>query len=258
MSGVVGTALRFGYGRSGRTVLDGVDIALASGDIVAIVGPNGCGKSTLLKVLLGVLEPAAGRVKVDETEVAAMSATERSRRLVYVPQRASVVMGFSVAEYAGLGIVGKSRTGAVERALARLELSDRAADRFDDLSAGQQQRATLARALVQLDTGGARVLLADEPTSAMDPRHQLLCAGVLRELASRGVAVAVVLHDLTLARELATRAVVMSEAGRVAAAGTASDVLVPDVLDGVFGVRFVERVGLVARGFDAAHGNRGA
>lgn len=230
----------FAY-RAGRTVLSEVSLALEPGTVTAIVGPNGAGKSTLLRLLLGILRPTEGEIRLDGEPIAALSPRARARRIAYVPQRPSVAFAFTVREYVALGgFAGGVSREAVASALAQADIADRADDPFPILSVGQQQRAALARALVQLELarGASTVLLADEPVSAMDPSHALRTMQTLRSLAEGGVAVAVVLHDLSLARRFCDRAAVLDGAGRLAGAGPAGETLTPAVLDGVFSVRF--------------------
>lgn len=244
--------LRFAF-RPGRPVLAGVDVELAGGVVTAIVGPNGAGKSTLLRALGGVLaggrgSERSGRVTLDGRPVETYTATERAARVAYISQRASLAFPFSVRQVVRLGRYAAgaepgAHDRAVREALDRVGLAQRADEAFGTLSVGQQQLATLARALAQLDTAGAsggagRVLLADEPVSSMDPRHALLALGILREQASRGVAVGVVLHDLSLAARSADRALVLDGGGRVASNGPVGEALTPAVLSAVFRVRF--------------------
>lgn len=229
-----------------RAVLSGVSLTLRAGALTAIVGPNGAGKSTLLRLLLGVLRPTAGRVSLDDQEVWSMPHRARARRIAYIPQRTSPAFGFTVAQCVRMGRLahGLPDDGAAAgRALDRVGLTARRDDVFDVLSAGQQQRAILARALAQLDSAEpGPILLADEPASALDPRQSLEAMAILRERAAAGVAVVVVLHDLTLAARFCDDAVVLTERGGIAAFGPAASTLTPDVLNGVFGVRF-EREG---------------
>jgi iron complex transport system ATP-binding protein len=240
--------LCFGYGR-GPAVLNGVSLSLAPGRVCALVGPNGSGKSTLLRVLAGLAAPRGGSVTLAGRGVRAWSAGERAGRLALVPQRPEVAFGYTVAEVVRFGLVarggGVDAAGAVRRSLDRVGLSGRASDRFEHLSVGQQQRAALARAVAQLDgeqgnggEPGGSVLLADEPVSAMDPRHAIESLSLLRSLAGGGHAVLVVLHDLNHALRFSDDAVVLGEGGRVAASGAAGSVLTPGVLEPVFGVGF--------------------
>jgi iron complex transport system ATP-binding protein len=227
----------------GTSVLRGVSFSARPGRVTALVGPNGAGKSTMLRIALGVLTPDRGRVRVGEgggVDPAALTDPQRAAMIAFVPQRASVAFGFSVREVVGFGAPGRERAAEIDSVLECLSLEKRAEELFGHLSAGQQQRATLARAIVQLRAmpGPARVLLADEPVSAMDPRHAIDAMALLSHAASQGAAVLVVLHDLTLARRYCDDAVVLGRDGLVRAAGAVAEVLTPETLEPVFGVRF--------------------
>lgn len=238
--------IRFSY-RAGREVLSGLSAAFAPGRVAAVVGPNGSGKTTLLRLLLGLLEPGSGVVELDGKGVAGMSREARAARLAYVPQASSVGLGFSARRVVEMGRVSRGgANGAVERALERLDLVGLAGRPFAELSAGQRQRVTLARAIAQLDGGGStgqtRALLADEPFSAMDPRHGLSAGRILREIADAGAAVVVVLHDLAAVLAIADDAVVLGQGGRVERAGPVRAAVTPEVLERVFGAPFVGAV----------------
>lgn len=246
--------MSFAYPASGRTtrgggaaapVLAGVSLRLAPGRLTAIIGPNAAGKSTLLKLLLGLLQPKAGRVELDGAGLEAMSHAQRVRALAYVPQSSSLAFSYATRDVVAMGRLVEGGSGsaeAVDAALARVDMLAQADVPFAHLSAGQRQRVTLARALVQLELAceGTRVLLCDEPVSAMDPRHALEAMSLLRDLAVRkGVAVGVVLHDLSAALRFADDAVALGADGRVLAAGLAAEVLRAEVLERLFGVAFV-------------------
>jgi iron complex transport system ATP-binding protein len=239
---LVASEVSFAY-VAGREVLRAVAASFPSGSMTVVVGPNGAGKSTLLRLLLGVLRPASGSVTLRGEPVHTIAARRRAGVIGYVPQKADLAEAFSVEQVVRLGRHARpADDGAVGRALERMELADRADEPFGTLSAGQQQRATLARVLAQLDGGDiapeAQTILADEPCAAMDPRHAIQAMGLLREQARRGRAVVMVLHDLTMAARFADRAVVLDGAGRVAAAGETDRTLTTDVLRGVFEVPF--------------------
>lgn len=227
----------------GRPVLREVSVTLSPGTMTAILGPNSAGKSTLLRLLLGLLTPASGRIVLDEREIRLASRQEFAKRVAYVPQRPEVAFSFSVESVVAMGLYAGDR-GAhapiVRRALERMEIAERAADDFATLSAGQQQRVALARALAQLDApiAASRLLLADEPVSAMDPKYAVHAMRVLGELRSSNTAVAVVLHDLTLAARFCDHAVLLSEAGRVIAAGETANVLTGGALRAAFDLDF--------------------
>jgi len=233
----------FAY-RKATPVLRGVSVAITPGRVTAIVGPNGSGKSTLVRLLLGRLTPSKGRVMLDGRSIGRMSPRARAQRLAFVPQHASLAFRYTVEQVVRFGLIASGRSAhepLIRRALERADVADRAHEPFSQLSAGQQQRVTLARAVAQLmgaPESMPRVLLADEPTASMDPRHALACMDLLRDLASDGVGVALVIHDLSLALRVADDALLLDDRGRSASTGPADDVLTPAILRPVFGVRF--------------------
>ncbi|GBU17658.1 MULTISPECIES: ABC transporter ATP-binding protein [unclassified Methylobacterium] len=224
----------------GRTVLDGVSLALAPGTMTGLVGPNGAGKTTLLRALAGLLPPAAGRVLLDERPVMEIPPTARARRIAALFQGAEIGWPMSVRELVALGraphrraFVGPSEAdrAAVERALRRADLLPLAERSADTLSTGERMRALLARALA-VEAGW---LLADEPVTALDPGHQIDAMHLLRMVAREGVGVVAVLHDLSLAARFCDRLVVLA-GGRIAADGTPAAVLDDALLATVFGI----------------------
>ncbi len=229
-------------------VLRACSASFPDATLTAVVGPNGAGKSTLLRILAGSLRPDRGSVLLGSRPVLSLSRHERAARIAYVPQRSMVAFPFAVREVVRLGRYLADRSGnalAVDRAIRRVGLADRADDPFGQLSAGQQQRATLARALAQLDLDpddprplAGLCLLLDEPVSAMDPPHALATLRLLRTLADRGLCAVIVLHDLSLALRFANRSMVLSADGRVITAGPVADSLAPDVLRAAFDVDF--------------------
>lgn len=247
--------IRAGYPRR-RAVLGGeghlVEGRLEAGRLTAIVGPNGAGKSTLLRVLAGVHRPEGGRVWIEPEglDVRSARATVWARRLALIPQRGGPAFDYRVGEVVALGRFASGVAGVgrlVGEALDRVGLASRANRRFGELSAGQQQRVAVARALVQLaettsdpwaDLSG-RVLLADEPIAALDPAWISATMGRLRQAARAGAAVGVVLHDLSAAATWADDAIALSADGAVAHAGKASDVLTSARLEPVFGCELV-------------------
>lgn len=232
----------FGYERT-RPVLRGVSVILPPGKLVAIIGPNGAGKSTLLRLLAGLRRPQTGEALYNEESIAAIPDRERARKLVYLPQQSSVAFDYTVEEVVAMGRYshGSQMSEAAEASLRTVGLFDRAGDPFHILSAGQQQRVNLARAIAQLGFSQSkeeRYLLADEPVSAMDPHYALASMLLLRELASRGIGVAVVLHDLSLALRFADEVVLLDPEGRVHSYGATGEVLTPAALKAIFEVEF--------------------
>jgi len=221
--------------------VDGIDIAVESGELVAVIGPNGAGKSTLLGLLSGLLDPQAGDVELSGRALGARSPRDRAREVAVVPQSLDRTPDVHVREfvlggrYAHLGAWGRPRTHdreAVQSALDACDVGELGDRLLTQLSGGQRQRVLVARALAQ----EAPVLLVDEPTSSLDPEHQLAVFELLARQTCEGRAVLVVTHEVNLASQFATRIVLLANA-RVAAEGDAEAVLRREVLSGVYGDR---------------------
>jgi len=234
----------FAY-ESSRPVLRGVGHLFAPGKLTALVGPNGAGKSTLIKIMLGVLNPTRGSVLLVGKNIHSYSKGERATLFGYIPQRGEVAFAYTVREVLHLGLYGRTQDRTysdklINQYLEESGLMDRANDAFSALSAGQQQRVTLARVLVQLhSTSSARqVILADEPVSAMDPRFALQSLRKLREQARQGATVVVILHDLYLACGCCDEAVVLDATGTIKHRGQVDRTLSPENLAGIFETPF--------------------
>lgn len=238
---VAAEGLGHDYGRI--EALAGIDAQAAPGKITAVIGPNAAGKSTLLRCVIGALRPTRGRVLIDGEPAHRLRTADLARRIAYVPQRSVVAAAFTVRQIVELGRYAlPSSRARIDAALQQLELTAVADRPYPALSVGQQQRATLARAVAQLAGDGHLVL--DEPTSAMDLRHARLCLKIVRELADGGATVLVAIHDLTTAAAVADECWLLDR-GRLAAAGPAAAVLDVGRLESVFGVGFqrIERPG---------------
>ncbi len=184
--------------------LDGVDLDVRCGEILAVVGPSGSGKSTLLSVIGGLESPTAGEVRLDGTDLwsldAAALAAVRRRHVGYVFQELNLLSGLTAAENvaAPLELDGAPARTARRQAvdgLGRVGLVDRADAFPDDLSGGERQRVAIARALI----GNRRFLLADEPTGALDTATGNQIMALLREACTPTTAVVIVTHDADLA-----------------------------------------------------------
>jgi putative ABC transport system ATP-binding protein len=196
-----------------KTYLDGtdevhalheVDLSVDAGRRVAVMGPSGSGKSTLLTIAGALESPTAGEVLVGGQSVPALSrdgrARLRRRAIGYVFQDFNLLPGLTAAENVALPLeldgvsAGKARAAGL-RALAELDLADRAARFPDQLSGGERQRVAIARAVV----GDRRLLLADEPTGALDSANGEAVMRLLLAACKRGLAAVVVTHDAQLA-----------------------------------------------------------
>ncbi|MGR6917575.1 ABC transporter ATP-binding protein [[Actinomadura] parvosata] len=225
----------------GRPIVHEADLVVDDGEFVALVGPNGCGKSTLMRTIYRALRPSAGLITVDGDDVHRLSWRASARRTAVVAQETPAELDFTVGEVVLMGRTPYERAAADEercaRALDRVGLGGGEERGYATLSGGEKQRALIARALVQ----ETRLLLLDEPTSHLDIRHQLEILHLVREL---GVATLAVLHDLNQAAAFCDRLYVMS-AGRVLAGGPPEQVLTPELISQVYGVRAVRRTQLV-------------
>ncbi|WP_369778919.1 heme ABC transporter ATP-binding protein [Streptomyces sp. R33] len=228
----VGLRVRLGK----RAVLAGIDLTARAGEVLALVGPNGAGKSTLLAALAADLPAAEGLVRIDGRPVDEWAAPDLALRRSVLPQSAQMSFPFPVGDVVRMGRAPWAGTPladadaeAVAAAMAATEVAGFAARPFSALSGGERARVALARVLAQQ----APLLLLDEPTAALDLRHQELVLRICRERAAAGDAVVVVLHDLGLAAAYADRAAVLHE-GRIAADGPPAEVFGADLLSRVY------------------------
>ncbi|MFE7335191.1 heme ABC transporter ATP-binding protein [Streptomyces griseus] len=228
----VGLSVRLGQ----RQVLDSVDLTAHAGEVVALVGPNGAGKSTLLAALAADLAPGSGEVRIDGRPADAWSAPELALRRSVLPQSAALSFPFPVEDVVRMGRAPWAGTerededdAAVAAAMAATEVTRFAGRPFSALSGGEKARVALARVLAQR----APLMLLDEPTAALDLRHQELVLRICRERAAAGDAVVVVLHDLGLAAAYADRAAVLHD-GRIAELGAPDEVFTGELLGEVY------------------------
>jgi iron complex transport system ATP-binding protein len=230
-----GVSVRLG----GATIVERASLSLRGGELVALVGPNGAGKTTLMRALAGLV-PAEGSIMLAGNPLASMKPGQRARHIAYLPQGhifhwpmpvAAIVMLGRAPHADPFSSASPQDRAAVAHALATTETEVFAQRPVTTLSGGEKARVALARALATQ----APVLLADEPTAALDPRHQLVVMELLRTAARGGNAILAILHDLTLAARFADRVLVMDK-GRIVADGTPNEALSAERLATVFGI----------------------
>jgi iron complex transport system ATP-binding protein len=233
-----GTGLTVSYPGSAMPALAGVDCDVAPGRLLAVVGPNGSGKSTLLRALLGLVSLDAGTVTLKGRPLSAWRRAEVATVLGVVSQREDVLFPLGVedtvlmARYARLGPLAPAGTAdqaAVRSALERCDAWSLRDRRTETLSGGEWQRVRVARALAQ----EPEALLLDEPTVALDVRHEMEVFELVRALTDGGLASLVITHHLNLAARYAD-ALLLLDRGRTVAYGTPAEVLREDVLSTVF------------------------
>jgi iron complex transport system ATP-binding protein len=220
----------------GHPILTDVDLDIRGGELVVLVGPNGAGKTTLLGVLSGDVDPSGGKVTLDDKPLASYAARELARKRAVQLQKQGLAFGFRVHEVVRMGRSPWHRTEreddddrVVAESMERADVTDLGDRLYPTLSGGEQARTSFARLLAQ----ETPVLMLDEPTAALDIRHQESLLAVARSAAQAGAAVVVVLHDLSLAAAYADRICVLSH-GRVRANGSPTDVLTSDLLTEVY------------------------
>lgn len=230
------SARGIGYAIGGADLLSDVNVDVAVGEWLTIIGPNGAGKSTLLRALAGLLA-CRGTVTVDGGPIHQLPRRDRARRLALVPQNPVVPAGMSVLDYTllgrnpyipPLGRESRADLAAVHTVLGRLDLTGMADRELSTLSGGERQRVYLARALAQ----GARLLLLDEPTAALDIGHQqdvLELIDQLRTDESTALSVITTMHELTVAGQYADRILLLAD-GRQVAVGTPAEVLTEELV----------------------------
>ncbi|GAA5030707.1 ABC transporter ATP-binding protein [Microbacterium fluvii] len=227
-----------GYG--GEPVAEGLDVAVPTGELTVIVGPNACGKSTLLRALARMLPVREGVVDLDGAPIGSYPAKEVARRLGMLPQSPIAPDGIAVADlvargrYPHQGLLRQWSADdetAVQRALQRAGVAELAERSVDELSGGQRQRVWIAMALAQQTP----ILLLDEPTTYLDIAHQIEVLDLARGLQRDGFTVVVVLHELNLAFRYATHLIVMKQ-GAVVAEGPVADVVTAELIEDVYGL----------------------
>lgn len=258
--------------RGGRLLVDGVDIKLEPGSFMALIGPNGAGKSSLMSLLSGAVRPDDGEVRLAGRLLRDWAPDELARRRAVLRQHAEMGFAFTAREVVELGRSPHRGHGsaqldeaAVSAAMAMTGTAALASRAWPTLSGGERQRVQIARILAQLAGGEesleGRCLLLDEPTAALDMRHQHALVALARGLAGRGCAVLAILHDFAQAAR-ADRLMVLED-GRAVACGPPAQVLDATLARSVFGVALGwaegpagERIPVVAEGLAAGQSLR--
>ncbi len=232
-----GRDLTIGYGD--RVVGRHLDIALSTGEVLALLGPNGGGKTTLLKTMLGLLAPQAGEVQLDKRSLSDYAARERARLIAYVPQSHVATFAFTVETIVLMGRTAHSdlfsRPTTADRAIAaqaleRFGISHLSERPYTMISGGERQLVLLARALAQ----EPRFIVLDEPTASLDFGNQGKVMSEIRKLAASGHGVLFTTHDPNHAMRAADRAYLLRDGTRIAEGATGA-VLSRDQLEALYG-----------------------
>ncbi len=224
----------------GKPVLRGASLHLAPGEIVALLGANGAGKSTLLRLLLGLVRPNAGEIRLGGRKLDDFGRRELARQIAYVPQVHSTPFPYTVRQIVMLGRLPArgffaeadgEDDSVVERVLERLDIAHLAERPYTEISGGERQLALIGRALAQ----GSRLLIMDEPMTGLDFGHQLSLLAHLESLAAEGYGILKATHHPDHALASAQRVAILQQ-GCIVAEGPPADVLSAELLSRLYGV----------------------
>ena len=225
-----------GFAYDERPVLRRISFDLQAGEFVGIVGPNGSGKSTLIDLVDGLLKPDSGEVLINGRPTVKYKRRDMAREVALVPQHFDLDFDLAVRDVVEMGSYCRGKdaasSGDPSATLERLGVGELVDRRFTELSGGEKQLVVLAQALMQQ----AQLLLLDEPASALDVSHQLRLFDLLKRLNADGLTVLCILHDLNLAIHYFDKLLVLSD-GEVAAYGPPDEVLRPEIVEAVYGLR---------------------
>lgn len=230
--------LAFGY--PGRPVGTNLNIAVETGEVVCLLGPNGCGKTTLFKTLLGLLPPQGGHIALGDSALADLTRANIARRIAYVPQAQTTAFPYIASDLVLMGRITHRGVFAAPTAedrkialdsLSELGIEALASREVTTLSGGQRQLVIIARAIAQ----AAPLIVMDEPTASLDFGNQATVLAEIRKLSTRGTGVILSTHDPDQAFAVANRVALMQD-GKIVAQGAPSEVLTPIRLKSVYGV----------------------
>ena len=235
------TDVRYRHPGASKDAVSGATVRMDEGEIVGVVGPNAAGKSTLARLAASLLVPSSGLVRFAGSDAQKLPRRERARRVAFLAQDEPGDLPFTAREIALMGraphlglwaLEGETDRAQAQAALDELDAAHLADRPVSQLSGGERKRVYLARTFAQ----GAPILVLDEPTDALDLRHQARLVDALRTRARRGGCALLVMHDLSLAGSACDRVVLLDQ-GKVAAAGTPAEVLRVESLEPVYGAR---------------------
>ena len=234
------TATNLSASIGGRKILDSVSVSFGAGELVGLIGPNGAGKTSLLKCLLGIVKAESGGISLDGQALPTWSRTEVARRLGYLPQGAPCHWPMTAKQIIELGWLPNTTSttksdclmkNSVNEAMEQTGTTYLRSRIVTSLSGGERTLVMIARCLA----GPAPLLLADEPVTGLDPRHQTEIMQTLQTKATGLGGVVAVVHDLNLAARFCSRLVLMDQ-GRIAAIGKPNQVLTVEQLTKVYGI----------------------
>lgn len=241
----------FSYPSLERRVLSSVNLQIAEGEVLSILGRNGSGKSTLLSCLLGILKPQEGEIRLSGKSLKNMTEREIASVVGYVPQNHVPAFGYTVFDFVQMGCAsriglfshpGKKEHADTAAALSEMEIGQLANRPYTELSGGEMQQAVIARAIVSRP----RIVLFDEPTAHLDFGNQLRVLRLIKNLSEKGFAVVITTHNPDHAILLGGRAAILDREGHLIS-GKADDIITEDTLKDVYStdlrLKYIEEFG---------------
>lgn len=223
---------------AGKTLIEQASFTLSQGDLIVLLGPNGAGKTSLIRAALGLERPTSGAAHLGGVPTDTLSPSLRARQIAYLPQIRPLAWPNQVQDIVALGrfshgaAIGRLKgddAAAVHRAITSCDLSHLSDRSADTLSGGELARVHCARAFAT----EAPLLVADEPTAALDPRHQFRILDLIKDYVDDGGGALLVLHDIELAARYASRLIWMKD-GRIVADGSPAETLTVERLSDVY------------------------
>jgi len=226
-------------GYNDALILKEINLEIPKAKLTAVLGPNGCGKSTLLKCLSQLVTIKSGDILLDDKPLKAFRRRSLAKLVTYLPQQPLAPRGISAFDLVARGRTPhqtllqhwqESDQRAVDESLAQVDLTDYADSFLDELSGGQRQRAWIAMTLAQQTD----IILLDEPTASLDPKHQIEVFKLLKSLCDeKGKTIIVVVHDLNMALQFSDHVVVLRDGELIQSAGT-EEALTPSFIKAAF------------------------
>lgn len=232
--------IHFGYTES-RKILNDISFRIYEGQLITLLGPNGVGKSTLLNCICGLLKPSSGMVKLFGNPISKLSRREIAQQIAYVPQKSSVSFDYSVKDFV---VMGRSAYLSIlatpseqdykktDEALEKLGITQLRERPISELSGGEQQKACIARAIVQ----DPKLVILDEPTSALDYGNQVKVLRLIKELSASGYAVLMTTHNPDHSFMLNGDVAIMSHDGKMEM-GAVDQILTENRLEEAYGTK---------------------
>lgn len=226
------------YQASNKIIIDQVSVDFNQRQISCIIGPNGSGKSTLLQLIAGLIKPASGSIKIENTDLASFNKKTLAKKITYLPQQSRIPHTLTVYEYvllgrychqSWLGQLTEEDHAATKQAIYLTNLASLAHTEAAKLSLGQQQRARLALTLAQ----GSPYILLDEPMTGLDLKQQYHLIDLLQKLKNMGKTIILILHDLHQVKTIADQ-VILLQNGCIKAEGLTDEVLQASLICEIF------------------------